>query len=85
MSATQPIEDLVIRFIRDQLHPGSKIEVDPEENLFTSGLVDSIGAMRLVNHVETELNTRIPPPDLIPANFRTIRVMATYLCGLKPS
>lgn len=83
MPATQSIENLVIRFIRDQLHPGSTIEVDPEANLFTSGLVDSVGAMRLVNHVETALETRIPPPDLIPANFRTIRIMAGYLANLK--
>ena len=83
MIATQSIENLVISFIRDQLHPGSNIEVDPEANLFTSGLVDSVGAMRLVNHVETELDTKIPPPDLIPDNFRTIRVMAGYLTGLK--
>ena len=79
MIATQSIENLVISFIRDQLHPGSNIEVDPEANLFTSGLVDSVGAMRLVNHVETELDTKIPPPDLIPDNFRTINVMAGYL------
>lgn len=83
MLATQSIESLVISFIRDQLHPGSAIEIDPEANLFTSGLVDSVGAMRLVAHIETALKTRIPPPDLIPANFRTIRIMAGYLANLK--
>lgn len=83
MSDTDFIEELVIRFIREHLHPGASLEVDPEENLFTSGLVDSVGAMRLVNHVETALDTKIPPPDLVPDNFRTIRIMAGYLAGLK--
>lgn len=79
MTRTDTIEHLVIAFIRDQLQHGTEADIDAEANLFTSGLVDSVGAMRLIAHVESSLGIKIPPTDLVPANFRSIRVMAAYL------
>ena len=55
--------------------------MDPEDNLFTGGYVDSVGIMRLIAHLESTFAMKIPPPDLIPENFRTVRVMAAYLRG----
>ena len=83
MIAAPSIEEIVITFIRAQLHPGVEVDVDPEANLFTSGLIDSVGAMRMIAHIEEVLQVKIPPTALIPANFRTIRVMADYLASLK--
>ena len=57
-------------------------ELDVEENLLTSGLVDSIGMVRIIARLEEQLGVTVPPPDLVPENFRTIRVMAIYLAGL---
>ena len=37
--------------------------------------------MRLIAHLESALGIKIPPADLIPQNFRTIRVMAAYLAS----
>lgn len=74
---------MVIRFIRDQLHHNSDTAIEPEANLFTSGLVDSVGAMRMIAHIEENLDIKISPTDLIPANFRTIRVMSSFLASSK--
>ena len=70
---------LISDFIERELHGGNAIDLDPDANIFTSGLVDSLGIMRLVAHVETSLELKIPPPDLIPDNFRSINVMSNYL------
>ena len=75
------IEAMVLDFVRAELLPeGSTL--DPEESLFSSGLIDSIGIVRLIAHIERELDIRVPATDLVPDNFRTIRVMASYLTGL---
>lgn len=75
------IEELITGFVGDELGGGEPGDVDPEENLLTSGLVDSVGIVRLIAHLKERLNVTVPPSDLVPANFRTIRVMAAYLHG----
>lgn len=78
------IESLIAAFIRDELTDAAGADtVDPDENLFTSGRLDSVGVVRLIAHVQAQLGVTIPPPDLIPDNFRTVRVMAGYLQRLK--
>lgn len=57
----------------------SKIR-DRYENLLSSGLADSAG---MVAHIRDRLGTTVPPKDLVPENFRTIRAMAAYLQGLQ--
>lgn len=57
-------------------------EIDAEENLLTSGLVDSVGMMRLIADLEELLEVSVPPPDLVPENFRSVRTMARYFDSL---
>lgn len=74
------IESLIVDFIRDELTDGGPEGVPAvDENLFSSGLVDSVGIVRLIAHLQNELAVTVPPPDLVPANFRTVRVMAGYM------
>lgn len=75
------LEAIILDFIRVQIVASSEVEIDIEENLFTSGLVDSLGIMRLIAHLETTLELEIPLIDRTPDNFRTVRVMAIYLEG----
>ena len=75
------IEQIITAFIHGELLGSDGAVVDPDENLFTSGHVDSGSIMRLIGHLESSLGISIPPADLIPQNFRTIRVMAAYLAS----
>jgi acyl carrier protein len=78
-----PIDQIISDFITDELlrKPG-ETTLDPDENLFSGGLIDSVGIMRLITHLEKSLGVKIPPGDLVPKNFRTIAVMTAYLEGL---
>lgn len=82
MSDTQRIERLIADFIRGELVGDETTVIELDENLLTSGLVDSVGIVRLIAHVTESLEVTVPPTDLVPANFRTVRVMAAYLAGL---
>ena len=82
MADAASIERLITDFITAELMGSPGAPVDPDDNLFTGGYVDSVGIMRLIAHLETTFAIRIPPTDLVPQNFRTVRVMARYLAGV---
>jgi acyl carrier protein len=75
------LEQAIIDFIREQIAASADLQIDPEDNLFTGGHVDSLGIMRLIAHLERTLEIDIPLIERVPDNFRSVRVMADYLSG----
>jgi len=74
------IAEEIATFIQEEsLNKDSANSIDLDENLFTSGILDSMGAMRLVSHLQLKYEYKIPPPDLIPENFKTIHILSRYL------
>ena len=73
MPEIEDIETDIINYFERQ-----NIELEAEENIFTSGLVDSIAMMQLIATLEKKYDYKTPSIDLVPNNFRTIRVTATY-------
>lgn len=49
---------VVLSFLRER-NKSPELTVDPEQNLFDSGLMDSFDLPRLILHVESELNARL--------------------------
>jgi len=82
---TDRIEIKILDFVRDELAGVETVDIDIDDNLLTSGLIDSVGIARLIAHVQDELGVTVPPQDMVPPNFRTIRIMAAYLRGLLPA
>ena len=68
----------LLRYIRDDLLNGS-VEVSPETDLLKSGLIDSLGIMRLVAFIENEFKTSIPAQDLTLENICSVSAISTYL------
>lgn len=54
-------------------------DVDPEEDMFASGLANSLFAMQLVDFVEREFGIEIESEDLEIDNFRTIARVAALV------
>ena len=65
-------------FIVEELFSGD-LELDNDDNLLADGMVDSLGMLRLVTHIEALLDIKIPHSDLVIENFRTIGTIAHYL------
>lgn len=68
-------------FLQTELLDGRAFEDD--ENLLLTGLIDSMGVMRLVNHVQETFDIAIPPEDLTIENFSNLNAMHEYLEGRK--
>ncbi len=63
-------------FIQDQLLSGRQVEGG--EDLLLSGLVDSLGVMRLVSFLESSFGFKVPAQDVKLANFATLDAIVTY-------
>lgn len=68
------------QFITEQLISGStQVDLATDDDLLGSGLVDSMGLMRLVAFIEETYNVQIPAEDLILEHFMTIDAINDYL------
>ena len=65
---------------RDILHAYFKTKTDKPvsdaDNLFVAGVLDSIGVLELVSHLEGSLGIEIDPDDISEANFKSIDLIA---------
>jgi acyl carrier protein len=57
----------------------SGAEIGEHDDLLLSGLVDSLGVMRLVAHIEQRYGITVPPQDLTIENFATIADITSYV------
>ena len=70
----------LITYIKENLLTGqSDIELNPEDDLLGSGLVDSIGMMKLIGHIENHYKFTVPPQDMTIENFMTVEAISGYL------
>ena len=54
-------------------------ELSDDDDLLLSGLVDSIGLMRLISFIEETTSLRVPPEDVTIERFRSISSIAAYI------
>lgn len=73
------IETLIRTFLLEKLGLNDGEELASDSNLLADGSIDSVSFMRLIAHLETSLDIKIPPKDMLPKNFMTIDAMTRYL------
>ena len=78
--ATVASEQQLGRFIATTLmHNEDADTLDPEEPLLGSGILDSLGIMRLVSYIEEEFGVEVPEEDLVPEHFQTVNRLAAFV------
>ena len=71
------LEQQICAFISAELLDG--LEVASDDELLLSDLVDSLGVMRLIAHLEDRYAITIPPQDVILETMQTADAIARYL------
>lgn len=70
----------IINFIIQELHSGqSDLEIETTDDLLGSGLVESMGMMRLIQFVEEEYKFKVAPQDMTIENFMTVEAITSYI------
>lgn len=54
-------------------------EVADDQDLLISGMVDSLGVMRLVRLLEAEFDIKIPAEDVVIEHFGSIDMLTAYM------
>lgn len=79
------VEQFVIDYLRSRaLTRSTSGALDGASRLMESGILDSLGLMSLVNHVEAAYGFILPDDDFVPENFETPRTIAAMIKRLRP-
>jgi len=80
------MENELIEYIKKELLNGDEsIELTPEDDLLNSGLIDSIGTMRLVAYIEETNSIKVAPEHMIIDNFISVTAISSYIKNRKES
>lgn len=77
--SVQAPAETVRAFILHDLLLGQQASLADEEDLLLSGLVDSLGVVRLIAFLESEFHLTVPPEDVVLENFQTLAAIRGYL------
>jgi acyl carrier protein len=66
-------------FVRNDLAQGRVAEIHPDDDLLSTGLIDSLGILQLVMFVEEQLSVKVPDEDVVLEHFRSISALTAYL------
>ena len=69
------------RFIIDELLAEPLPSIDPELPLFSSGMIDSMGMLRLITFLEEQFGIEVGDGDVGDDNFGTLARLSAFVDG----
>jgi acyl carrier protein len=73
------IAGIVTTYVRDELARSDLASLGPTDSLISSGVLDSIGLLRLVLFLEERFQVKVGDGDLVPGNFETIERIVSFV------
>ena len=72
----------IARYIAEEFLPDTPAEAIPDDlNLIESGVVDSLGLLKIVAFLEEDLRLSIAPEAVLPENLSSIEAICTLVDG----
>ncbi len=73
----------ILGYIMEQLVQDDTVHLKAEDNLFLSGLIDSMGAMQLIDRLQKTNQIKIAPSEITLNNFQTVNTIVEFIAGKK--
>ena len=74
------MEQQIIDYIKNEFHASTpSLDIEPDDDLLSAGLVDSMGMMRLIQYIEEQFAIKVAAQDMTIENFITVEAMAKYV------
>lgn len=73
------MRDRLARYIAADLLNEADRVIGDDEDLLTSGLLDSLSVMSLIHFIEQDLGIDVPAEDVTIENFVSLRAIDAYL------
>lgn len=71
-------KSILTNYIQEQFVRGRRT-VQAHEDLLSSGVLNSLGILKLVSFIEERFDIRVPDEDIVFENFQNIDSLSTYL------
>jgi len=72
-------QTILMDYIKDDLLKGRKIDLKPEDDLLSAGILDSLGILQMVAFIEDRFGYQVPDEDVVFENFFSVESLANYL------
>lgn len=66
-------------YILSDIASDENLSISDDDDLLGSGIIDSMGIMKLVAFIEKETNVKIPPGEIVIENFMNLNAIEHYL------
>ena len=73
----------VIQTLGDYIKEQYDAKLDKQENIFNSGIIDSLGFVNLIGFISEAFEIKFEPEDLIEDNFFSLERMAQVILQKK--
>jgi len=73
------MQESIQEFIQREFLAEADCRVAPDDELILDGVLDSLGIMRLIAHIEMQAEISIPAEDVTLENFHSINAIVSYL------
>ncbi|HMB62011.1 MAG TPA: acyl carrier protein [Eudoraea sp.] len=73
------MKDKIINYIKSEISNDPLQDIGPEDDLLGSGIIDSLGMMKLVLFIEKECHMKINNEDMTVENFMTVQNILNFL------
>lgn len=66
-------------YIQSDIASDPSLSISDDDDLLGSGIIDSMGIMKLVAFIENEAGVKIPPGEMVIENFKSLNAIEHYL------
>jgi acyl carrier protein len=70
---------ILMDYIMHESVRGRLKEIGENDDLLSSGILDSLGILKLVTFIEERFGFRMPDEDVVYENFHTVEALTSYL------
>ncbi|MFY0591782.1 acyl carrier protein [Roseivirga sp.] len=77
------MKEKITKYILEEILGNPEEELLPDDDLLNSGMIDSLGIMRVISFIEGEYDMKVPPQDMVIENFISVSAIAAYIQKVK--
>ena len=70
---------ILTEYIKDEIMRNSKAMLSEDEDLLSSGILDSLAILQLVAFIDETFGIVMPDQDVVYENFNSIKALDSYL------
>lgn len=70
---------MITEYIKKEIVRNDKATISEDEDLLSSGVLDSLGILQLVAYIQDTFGIEVPDKDVVYENFHSIKSLDEYL------